>query len=153
KPAINIEVITDFCEGKPTKSADQPVPETSKPAINIEVITDFCEGKPRKSADQATTDSKRPSTRSVSACEPYREVIEQALDRDRNSMAIWQDLVTEHGFEQGYQSVKRFVNKIRPSKALEARPVIVTAPGEEAQVDYGSGPMVRDPQTGKYRRT
>jgi hypothetical protein len=26
-------------------------------------------------------------------------------------------------------------------------------PGEEAQVDYGTGPMVRDPQTGKYRRT
>ena len=28
-----------------------------------------------------------------------------------------------------------------------------TAPGEEAQVDYGDGPMVRDPQSGKYRRT
>ena len=27
------------------------------------------------------------------------------------------------------------------------------APGEEAQVDYGYGPMVRDPHTGKYRRT
>ena len=31
--------------------------------------------------------------------------------------------------------------------------MIVTAPGEEAQVDYGTGPMVRDPQSGKYRRT
>ena len=31
--------------------------------------------------------------------------------------------------------------------------VIETAPGEEAQVDYGTGPMVRDPATGKYRRT
>ena len=30
--------------------------------------------------------------------------------------------------------------------------VIETAPGEEAQVDYGDGPMVRDPNTGKYRR-
>jgi hypothetical protein len=29
----------------------------------------------------------------------------------------------------------------------------VTGPGEESQVDYGMGPMVRDPQTGKYRRT
>jgi hypothetical protein len=28
-----------------------------------------------------------------------------------------------------------------------------TRPGEEAQVDYGTGPMVRDPDTGKYRRT
>jgi len=31
--------------------------------------------------------------------------------------------------------------------------VIVTAPGEESQVDYGTGPMVRDPASGKYRRT
>jgi hypothetical protein len=30
---------------------------------------------------------------------------------------------------------------------------LASAPGEEAQVDYGSGPIVRDPQTGKYRRT
>ena len=35
----------------------------------------------------------------------------------------------------------------------EACPVIETAPGEETQVDYGDGPMVRDPQSGKYRRT
>jgi len=33
------------------------------------------------------------------------------------------------------------------------RGLILTAPGEEGQVDYGSGPMVRDPQSGKYRRT
>ena len=31
--------------------------------------------------------------------------------------------------------------------------VIETAPGEEAQVDYATGLMVRDAQTGKYRRT
>jgi ATP dependent DNA ligase-like protein len=34
-----------------------------------------------------------------------------------------------------------------------ARVVITTAPGEEGQVDYGEGPMVRHPDTGKYRRT
>ena len=31
--------------------------------------------------------------------------------------------------------------------------IILTAPGEESQVDYGTGPMVRDEQSGKYRRT
>ncbi len=30
--------------------------------------------------------------------------------------------------------------------------MIVTAPGEEGQVDYGDGPMVRHPASGKYRR-
>src|SRR5205823_14675366 len=34
-----------------------------------------------------------------------------------------------------------------------AHPRIETPPGEEAQVDYGTGPMVRHPVTGKYRRT
>jgi len=68
-------------------------------------------------------------------------------------MAIWQDLVSEAGFTRGYQSVWRFVRKLRGSQIPQAHPAIVTAPGEEAQVDYGTGPMVRDPQSGKYRRT
>src|SRR5258708_16669678 len=68
-------------------------------------------------------------------------------------MAIWQDLVSESGFGGGYQTVKRFVRKLRGNRPLQPRAVIVTAAGEEGQVDYGSGPMVRDPQTGKYRRT
>jgi len=96
-----------------------------------------------------------PPTRSpsASACEPYRERIELALARGRNAVAIWQDLVSEAGFASGYQSVRRFVGKLRGAPIPQAHPVIVTAPGEEAQVDYGTGPMVRDPQSGKYRRT
>jgi len=49
--------------------------------------------------------------------------------------------------------VKRFVRKLRGSHRPEAAGIILTAPGEEGQVDYGSGPMVRDLKTGKYRRT
>ena len=63
------------------------------------------------------------------------------------------DLVDEHGFAARYASVRRFVVTLRGRGTAEAHPVIVTAPGEEAQVDYGEGPMVRDPDTGKYRRT
>jgi transposase len=93
--------------------------------------------------------SRSPSS---SACEPYREIIEAALAKGRNAMAIWQDLVDGHGFAGRYASVKRFVRKLCGSTP-EARVVIETAPGEEAQVDYGTGPMVRDPATGRYRRT
>jgi hypothetical protein len=42
---------------------------------------------------------------------------------------------------------------LRGSTPADARVVITTAPGEEGQVDYGDGPMVRDRGTGKYRRT
>jgi transposase len=68
-------------------------------------------------------------------------------------MAIWQDLVDDHGFAARYASVRRFVVTLRGTSSPEARVVITTAPGEEGQVDYGDGPMVRHPETGKYRRT
>ena len=67
----------------------------------------------------------------ASACEPYRELIEQALARGRNAMAIWQDLVDQHGFPGRYASVRRYVVKLRGADPPEAHPVIVTAPGEE----------------------
>src|SRR6202050_2295940 len=68
-------------------------------------------------------------------------------------MGWMQDLVDGHGSASGYQSVKRFVRTLRGALSPEARVIIETRLGEECQVDYGTGPMVRDPDTGKYRRT
>jgi len=115
-----------------------------------------------KPANQVTTDSGGPPAEkpqaaptgpSASACEPYRESIELWLSRGRNATAIWQDLVDQHGYSGGYQTVKRFVRKLHGIHSPQAVGIILTAPGEEAQVDYGTGPMVRDEQSGKYRRT
>ena len=127
----------------------------AKPAN--EVTPDLSEAKP---ANEVTPDfvgllSQPPSSPAgrVSACEPYRDLIEEKLSRGRNAKAIWQDLVTDHGYPGDYQTVKRFVRRLGGSKLPQAAGIILTEPGEEAQVDYGSGPRVRDPQTGKYRRT
>jgi transposase len=68
-------------------------------------------------------------------------------------MAIWQDLTDDHGFSAKYASVRRYVAKLRGVSPAEARVVIPTIAGEEGQVDYGEGPMVRWVATGKYRRT
>lgn len=119
-----------------------PTEDCSKPAM--EVTTDL-------GPSAAPVEESRQST--ASACELYRETIQLGLSRGRNAMGIWQDLVDRNGFAAGYQSVKRFVRKLRGVRSPEARVIITTSPGEEAQVDYGSGPMVRDPQSGKYRRT
>jgi hypothetical protein len=72
---------------------------------------------------------------SASACEPYRELIAEVLRRGRNAMAIWQDLVDDHGFAARYASVRRLVAQLRGGRPSEARVVITTAPGEEGQVD------------------
>ncbi len=94
-----------------------------------------------------------PRAPAASACEPYRELIELGVARGRDAMAIWRDLVDDHGFPARYASVRRFVVRLRGQQTPAAHPVIVTAPGEEGQVDYGDGPMVRHPITRKYRRT
>jgi transposase len=125
----------------PSKAAIDPITDSegvdSKAAI--EVITGFL--------------ARKPGCGPASSCEPYRELIALELERDRNSMGIWQDLVDSHGFAGGYQSVRRFVRNLRGAATPEARAIIETKLGEEAQVDYGTGPMVRDPDGGKYRRT
>ena len=123
----------------------------AKPAI--EVTT----GSGAKPAIEVTTGSEPTEASSAAArasvCEPFRDAIELGLGRGRNAMAIWQDLVADHGFTGSYPAVKRYVRKLRGRQTPESRVVIETAPGEEAQVDYGTGPMVRDPLSGKYRRT
>jgi transposase len=132
----------------PAKPANNPTTDPapdSKPANEVTTDSTAISGLP--GGDVA--DCPGPS----SACDPYRETIELGLSRGRNAMAIWQDLVDQHGFAGGYQSVKRFVRKLRGVQSPEARAVILTKSGEEAQVDYGTGPMVRDPHSGKYRRT
>lgn len=132
----------------------RPVP---KPAN--ETSTDSTPGSTAKPANEVSTDSPpawppRPGrSPQASACEPYRELILDAVHRGRNAMAIWQDLVDQHAFAARYASVQRFVRTLRAATSPDTHPVIVTAPGEEAQVDYGDGAMVRHPETGKYRRT
>jgi len=125
-------------------------PDMAKPAI--EVSTDSAGENPSGRVEPILL-GEASSIPSASACEPYREIIEAALGQGRNAMAIWQDLVDRYGFAGRYASVKRFVRKLCGAVTPEARVVIESAPGEEAQVDYGTGPMVRDPATGKYRRT
>src|SRR5437870_3482646 len=134
----------------PAKPANGVITDSveSKPANEAGVITDFI----RPFSEKPPPQLPKPNP-SASVCEPYRETIELGLSRGRNAMAIWQDMVTGHGFSGGYQTVQRFVRKLRGSQRPEPFGIIVTAPGEECQVDYGTGPMVRDPQSGKYRRT
>src|SRR5215813_10632914 len=140
KPAI--EVTTDSEPKTADKRVNDQAGEVAKPAIGV--TTDFAVPKPPI--------KQPPATQTLSNCEPYREFIQESLGRGRNATAIYQDLVTDYGFAHSYQSVKRFVNKLCPPELKPARAVIITAPGEEAQVDYGTGPWVRDPQSGKYRR-
>ena len=139
----------------PAKSAHEVSagPAAAKPASRADEVTPDPGAESAAPPVAAAPDSPPPRSPSASACEPHREAIEGGLAKGRNAKGIWQDLVDIHGFASDYQSVKRFVRQLRGAQSPEACAVIETAPGEESQVDYGTGPMVRDAHSGKYRRT
>ena len=81
--------------------------------------------------------------RAKSRCEGLSAVIEEKVGKGLSAQRIYQDLVSEHGFEASYQSVKRFVAKLKerePKRIFRME----SLPGEEAQVDFGLGAMIED---------
>lgn len=95
-------------------------------------------------------DTERIPFHARSACEPHRQWIEQQVRLGRNAMAIYQDLVERFSFTHKYNSVKRFVRRLK-HRAPKQFDRLEFPPGEEAQVDYGQGALTKGP-TGKYRR-
>jgi transposase len=140
----------------PAKPANEVSPDSGEPAKPANGVSPDS-GDPAKPANEVSPDPAPPPATerrsSASRCAPFLDFIELSLSKGRNAKAIWQDLVDDHGFTGRYASVKRFVRNLRGNATVEPRAVIVTPPGEEAQVDYGAGPMVRDQSTGRYRRT
>jgi len=55
----------------------------------------------------------RVTTGSTSACEPYRGVIEAAVEKGLSAQRIWQDLQEDYCFRRGYDSAKRFVRTVK----------------------------------------
>lgn len=92
-----------------------------------------------------------PAVSATSLCEAHRSFIEAQLRLRRNAMAIYQDLVDLHGFTGAYNSVKRFVAKLRRVEPAQYDRLSFL-PGEEMQVDYGEGALTRVPGTERYRK-
>jgi transposase len=84
------------------------------------------------------------------AAAPYRTSIAEKLDTGLTLQRIWQDLVEEYGYGASYESVKRFVRTLAPTR--RAVGVFHCAPGAEAQVDFFRGAPTLDPRTGEWRR-
>ena len=97
--------------------------------------------------------SAEPVSRSgpASTCEPLREQITEKLEAGLSAQRIYQDLTADDEFQGSYSSVQRFVRRLRkrtprPFRRMEC------APGDEAQVDFGTGaPIVGS--DGRRRRT
>ena len=90
-------------------------------------------------------------SRAESSVEPYRDVVREWVEQGVEMMAIWQHLQDDFQYPGSYTSVRRFVNKMRAAEP-EVFVRVHTAPGEEAQVDFGSVGQLYDPARGRSRR-
>jgi transposase len=91
-----------------------------------------------------------PTPGRASDCEPWRDVIRAKLDLGLSAQRIFQDLHDDHGYAGSYYSVRRFVRRLEHKTPLPFRR-LECGPGEEAQVDFGTGaPIVVE---GQRRRT
>ena len=125
---------------------------SAKPAISIT----GSEGSPSSGPGPKPAISIAGSAGRRSHCEPYRAVIIKALERGLSAQRIWQDLRSEHGFTESYQSVQRFVRHLRGARPLPFRRM-ECEPGAEAQIDFGTGapvivPVDANEPKGKTRR-
>lgn len=92
-----------------------------------------------------------PTVSARSGCVAYHDAIVAGLEQRLTAQRIYQDLVVDHGFTGSYWSVNRYVKHLHTRTEIPFRRM-ETAPGEEAQIDFGTGAPIIDSE-GKKRRT
>ena len=129
--------------GQPEVASGSP----AKQAAPVEVATGNDEA-----AKQRDAKAFGPAAQSSrSRCEPYRQLIEKKISAGLTAQRIFQDLTAEHGYAGAYNAVKRIVRRLSVGDELPFRR-LESAPGAEAQADFGTGAPVVDAD-GKRRRT
>jgi transposase len=103
------------------------------------------------SVEAAPPAEELPVAGRASDCERWRAVIQDKLDLGLSAQRIHQDLTAEHNFSGSYYSVRRFVRQLAETLELPFRR-LECGPGEEAQVDFGTGAPLVLPD-GSRRRT
>ena len=98
-------------------------PPPSKPATMVGVATGSADiGVSKPSSPVAPDSSAAPPPHrlpiSSSKCVPWQDWIAGEVRKGRNAVAIYQDLVELHGFSGRYNSVKRFVGRLRRKDPL-----------------------------------
>jgi len=114
--------------------------------VRRETVSEY--DKTRRANAAKTFPGSPPRSRFAAAF--YRTAILEKLDVGLSLQRIWQDLVEEYGYGASYESVKRFVRTLAPTR--RAVGVFHCAPGAEAQVDFFRGAPTLDAATGEWRR-
>jgi transposase len=105
-----------------------------------EVLATFFKQSPSASVTQSTV-------------LPYKKQIEEWCQQGIQGTTMYAALKRQHGFDGSYDSVQRFVKKIKDNLSAPVTTILEFKPGECAQVDFGYGPKLLDEVTGKVTKT
>lgn len=83
---------------------------------------------------------------------PYKERIEEWYKQGVQGSVIHAVLQRDHGFKGAYDSVQRYLRKLR-DKNPKTTIILDFKPGECAQIDFGAGPKIVDERTGEVLKT
>jgi transposase len=136
-------------DGRDSKPANAPIGSDDDGRDSKPANAPIGSAGPVTSADRPPAE-EQPAAGRPSDCEPWRATIQAKLDLGLSAQRIHQDLTAEHGFTGSYYSVRRFVRGLAATQELPFRR-LECGPGEEAQVDFGSGAPIHSPD-GKRRR-
>jgi transposase len=114
--------------------------------VRRETVSRYDRGRPANAAK--TFPGSAPHVRFVAA--RYRTTILEKLAQGLTVQRIWQDLGEEFGYGASYESVKRYVRTLAPTR--RAVGVFHCAPGAEGQVDFFRGAPTLDARSGEWRR-
>jgi transposase len=101
----------------------------------------------------ALVGAARRARSTISTVEPHRAQVERWVAGGVAGVAIHAALVREHGYRGSYSAVRRIVAAIGAARTPDATVPLTFSPGEAAQVDFGTGPVLVDPAIGEPRRT
>ena len=141
KPSEEADVIAEEILKASTFSPPSPGNETD-PLSTAGSSTDRNQNDPLSTT--GTTGRK-------SLCADHAALILAKFEAGLTAQRIYQDLQVEISFSGSYQSVKRYVHRLRRTGPQLVHRIEVE-PGEEVQVDFGTGPTLVQ-SDGKKRKT
>jgi hypothetical protein len=143
-PTGSVDELIDVTSSKPARFSALPGPEPKAANAPIGAFAESPNEMP--AGESAGCDAPKPANLPtgsisipgpISQCEAHRELIAAKLAEDLSYQRIQQDLAAA-GVTVHYDALRRFCRRIAPRRMLPVRRM-ECLPGEEAQVDFGTG--------------
>lgn len=89
----------------------------------------------------------------TSSVEPFAKEVKEWIQQGISNIVIHRALQDKHNFQGSYSAIRRFVCNVKKNAPPEVSVILDHEPGDTAQVDFGSGPVITDVMTGEVFKT